>query len=106
MRSSDNLPGSRARVTTNTRVADLNLQHLHRHDDRRIEVIANGLNLWGGAQLAIDATLVFPPSPGKGNPADMQAPFEGRRSTQLDRAKREHTQNCSTPDGASSSSWR
>ena len=34
-----------ARVTTNTKVADLNLQHLHRHDDRRIEVIANGRHL-------------------------------------------------------------
>ena len=40
---------------------DLNLEHLRRHDDRRIiEVIANGLNLWGGAQLAIDTTLVSP----------------------------------------------
>lgn len=49
-----------ARVTTNTRVADLNVQHLSRHDDRRIEVIANGLDLWGGVQLAIDTTLVSP----------------------------------------------
>ena len=29
-------------------------------DDRRIEVIANGLPLWGGAQLAVDTTLVSP----------------------------------------------
>ena len=49
-----------ARVTTNTRVADLNLAQVTRQDDRRIEVIANGLNLWGGAQLAIDTTLVSP----------------------------------------------
>eukprot|EP00435_Cladocopium_sp_Y103_P009426 s3763_g2.t1 len=49
-----------ARVTTNTRVADLNLEHLFRQDDRRIEVIANGLDLWGGAQLAIDTALVSP----------------------------------------------
>ena len=49
-----------ARVTTHTRVADLNIDQLHRHDDRRIEVIANGLNLWGGAQLAVDTTLVSP----------------------------------------------
>ena len=46
--------------TTNTRVADLNLAQVTRQDDRRIEVIANGLNLWGGAQLAIDTTLVSP----------------------------------------------
>ena len=37
-----------ARVTTNTRLSDLNLEHIARHDDRRIEVIANGLPLWGG----------------------------------------------------------
>ena len=47
-----------ARVTTNTRLSDLNLDHINRHDDRRIEVIANGLPLWGGAQLAVDTTLV------------------------------------------------
>ena len=28
--------------------------------ERRIEVIANGLPLWGGAQLAVDTTLVSP----------------------------------------------
>ena len=49
-----------ARVTTNTRLSDLNLDHINRHDDRRIEVIANGLPLWGGAQLAVDTTLVSP----------------------------------------------
>ena len=49
-----------ARVTTNTRVTDFNLAQVTRQDDRRIEVIANGLNLWGGAQLAIDTTLVSP----------------------------------------------
>ena len=38
-----------ARVTTHTRVADLNIDQLHRHDDRRTEVTANGLSLWGGA---------------------------------------------------------
>ena len=29
-----------------------------RQDERRIEVIANGLPLWGGEQLAVDTTLV------------------------------------------------
>eukprot|EP00434_Breviolum_minutum_P030727 symbB.v1.2.027175.t1/scaffold2760.1/size95945/7 len=47
-------------VTTDTRVADLNVQHVQRIDDRRIEVIANGLALWGGAQLAVATRLVFP----------------------------------------------
>ena len=41
-------------VTTNTRLADLNIQNLSRADDRRIEVIANGLPMWGGSQLAVD----------------------------------------------------
>ena len=49
-----------ARVTTNTRLMDLNIDNIQRQDDRRIEVIANGLPLWGGVQLAIDTTLVSP----------------------------------------------
>ena len=49
-----------ARVTTNTRVNDLNISHPHQQDDCRIEVIANGLPLWNGAQLAVDTTLVSP----------------------------------------------
>ena len=31
-----------------------------RLDGRRLEVVADGLTLWGGAQLAIDTTLVSP----------------------------------------------
>ena len=44
-----------ARVTTNTRIIDLSIHHADTQDDRRIEVIANGPPLWGGAQLALDA---------------------------------------------------
>ena len=40
-------------------VRDLNLDPV-RQDDRRIEAIANGLPLWGGAQVAVDTTLVSP----------------------------------------------
>ncbi|CAK0830298.1 unnamed protein product [Prorocentrum cordatum] len=39
---------------------DLNVDGVDPRDGRKIEVIANGLPLWGGAQLAIDATLVSP----------------------------------------------
>ena len=46
-------------MTSNTRLADLNLA-VDRLDDRRLEVVANGLPLWGGAQLAVDTTLVSP----------------------------------------------
>ena len=49
-----------ARVTTNTSISDLNLDHINRHDDRRIQVIAKGRTLCGGAQLAVDTTLVLP----------------------------------------------
>ena len=48
-----------ARVTTDTFVRDLNLDAAVR-DNRKLEVIANGLPLYHGAQLAVDATLVCP----------------------------------------------
>ena len=46
-----------ATVSMHTLVRDLNIASVP-GDDRRIEVIANGLPLWSGAQLAIDTTLV------------------------------------------------
>ena len=49
-----------ARVTTNAFIRDLDLGEFNRLDGRRIEVIADGLVLWQGAQLAIDTTLVSP----------------------------------------------
>ena len=48
-----------AAVALNVLVCDLNVDPV-RQDDRRIEVISNGLPLWGGAQLAVDITLVSP----------------------------------------------
>ena len=42
-----------ASVSTNILLRDLNT-HSSRTDERRIEVIANGLPLWNGSQLAID----------------------------------------------------
>ena len=44
-------------VAMHTLVRDLNVGSVP-GDDRRIEVIANGLPLWGGMQLAVDTTLV------------------------------------------------
>ena len=46
-----------ATVATNALLRDLNLV-VRRQDERHIEVIANGLPLWSGAQLAVDTTLV------------------------------------------------
>ena len=39
-----------------TRITDLNIPAPCRLDERRIEVIANGLPLWNGAELAVDNT--------------------------------------------------
>ena len=44
-------------VAMHTLVRDLDVGSVP-GDDRRIEVIANGLPLWGGMQLAVDTTLV------------------------------------------------
>ena len=47
-----------ARVRTNVMVRDLDLGAFKHLDGRRLEIIADGLPLWRGAQLAIDTTLV------------------------------------------------
>ena len=45
-------------MRTNVLVRDLDLGVLNHLDGRRIEVIADGLPLFGGVQLAVDTTLV------------------------------------------------
>ena len=49
-----------ARVSTNLHVRDMDLAEFNNLDGRRLEVVADGLTLWQGAQLAFDTTLVFP----------------------------------------------
>ena len=49
-----------ARVSTNIFLRDLDLLGIPATDQRRIEVIAEGLPAFHGAQLAIDTTLVSP----------------------------------------------
>ena len=49
-----------ARVAENVLLRDMNVAGISGHDGRNIEVVANGLPLWGGAQLAVDTTLVCP----------------------------------------------
>ena len=46
------------RVATNQFVRDLDLGVPNANDDRRLEVVADGLPLFGGVQLAVDTTLV------------------------------------------------
>ena len=49
-----------ARVRTNVFVRDMDLANFENLDERRFEVVADGLPLHGGAQLAIDTTMVTP----------------------------------------------
>ena len=56
-------------------LADLNLV-VDRVDDRRREVVATGLPLWGGTQLAIDTTLVAPLT-SNGQPRRRHGAFQG-----------------------------
>ena len=46
------------RVTTNIMVCDLDLEHLQGLDGKRLEVVVDGLPLFGGVQLAVDTTMV------------------------------------------------
>ncbi len=48
-----------ARVITNAKLRDLNVD-VSAEDGRHIEVVASGLPCYGGAQLAVDATLGHP----------------------------------------------
>ena len=48
------------RVRTNVMVCDLDLGAFNHLVGRRLEIIADGLPSWRGAQLAIDTTLVSP----------------------------------------------
>ena len=47
-----------ARVATNQFVRDLDLGVPNANDNRRLEVVADGLPLFGGVQLAVDTTLI------------------------------------------------
>ena len=49
-----------AKVTTIVHVRDILVAVFNNLDGRRLEVVADGLTLWHGAQLAIDTTLVSP----------------------------------------------
>ena len=46
------------RVSTNIRIQDMDIMAPNLLDDRRVEVLADGLPLFHGQQLAIDTTLV------------------------------------------------
>lgn len=74
-----------ARVTTHTLLSDLNLV-VDRLDERRLEVVANGLPLWNGAQVAVDTTLVSPLD-SQGSPRRHAGQFRGAALRAARRAK-------------------
>ena len=47
-------------MTVNVRVQEMDLLPLRQVDNRRLEVVVDGLPLFRGAQLAIDTTMVSP----------------------------------------------
>ena len=49
-----------ARIRANVFVRDMDLAELNRLDNRRIEIVADGLHLFRGVQLATDTTMVSP----------------------------------------------
>ena len=51
-----------ARVARNVFLANMNID-VPIEDARQIEVVANGLPFWHGAQLAVDTTLCLPSAP-------------------------------------------
>ena len=89
-----------ARVTTHTLLSDLNVPSVDRFDNRRIEVITNGLPLHHGAQFAVDTTLVFPPHQRWATPT---AAWRLHRCREAG-PKSVHTQN-SSGVGAANLSW-
>ena len=47
-------------MTVNVRVQEMDLLPVRQFDNRRLEVVVDGLPLFRGAQLAIDTTMVSP----------------------------------------------
>ena len=70
-----------ARIPRNVRLAEMNLD-VPVPDERRIEIVANGLPWWHGFQLALDATIVSTLTRrGEAHPA--QTPCQAARSMLL-----------------------
>ena len=93
-----------ATVALNVLVRDLNLDPV-RQDDRRIEVIANGLPLWGGAQVAVDTTLVSPLT-AAGAPRRVRGQTAVQPSRQPGGPRSAPTQSSAVPTAAGSPSLR
>ena len=86
------------RVSVNVRVADFDLLPPGRIDDRKIEVVADGLPLFHGAQLAVDATLVSPVR-GDGSARRQCADHDGAALQQARRQKENTCPELARPRG-------
>ena len=80
-----------SRVTRNVGLADMNLDEPVA-DGRRLDIVANGLGLYHGQQLAIDTTCISPTTragePHPGAAADNAHHRKRRRCPELTRARR------------------
>ena len=88
------------RVTTNVLLRDLDFEIADRTDTRRLEVALNGLPLFGGAQLAIDATIVSPFRGDEGLQLKMAWPLQLREE-----GTNERVLNWWAPEVAHGYSW-
>ena len=92
----------RARVATSVTLRDLNLD-VPATEGQRIEVAANGLPLWQGAQIAVDTTLVCPVRrDGQARPGADARP--GLALEQGPSVKCERSRSFSRADGAAAAS--
>ena len=91
-----------ARVATNLVVRDVDLDVPNAHDNRRLEVVADGLPLFGGVQLAMDTILVFAVR-GDGQPQRGASNRDGVVLTRARRRRRPPTPNLC--DRAVAQSW-
>ena len=80
-------------VAMKVRLRDLNVDAA-RQDERRIEVIANGLALWGGAQVAVDTTLVRRARPGAGSRTAGAALLLARKAKERTYPELRHSARC------------
>ena len=92
------------RVTTNVMVRDMDLVRPNVHDTRRLEVVVDGLSLFGGVRLAVDTTVVKCPSCQWGSTAQCctqrrgsfgsSSPEEGAQLSGGDRQRRKGQVGC------------
>ena len=85
-------------MSTNIPVREMDLATHHNVDGRRVEVVADGLALWHGAQLAIDTTLVSPLRR-DGSARFRAADHDGAVLMEARRRKEEPIPNCLEREG-------